>query len=309
MPTGTMVSNNLNIELFKTNLREAWGLEQKEYPVMYTEAFHTETSRKKFEETLSMVGIGPFQTKQEMGKVPMQNIMSGWLTRFTHVRYASGMSFSHELQQDELYGQVKSSMKLFSRSERITRELLGSAFFNSAFTGTWNANDVVNSTAQPFCSNTHKLIGNSAIYGANRPPTDMDISPTALAIHNTLIRRTVDNKGIQTFYQGSELWHPPEMEWEVAELLRSTDRPDTANRATNVFKGMYGGKVWNFLTNPYAWFVKCTEHRATWYDREPLETKDEEIPQTMGDVWFGAAFRSSCGADDWRGWVGTSPTS
>ena len=54
MPTGTMVSNNLNIELFKTNLREAWGLEQKEYPVMYTEAFHTESSRKKFEETLSM---------------------------------------------------------------------------------------------------------------------------------------------------------------------------------------------------------------------------------------------------------------
>jgi hypothetical protein len=301
MAGNSQVRGQFNEKLFTSNLNKVFGLGYKDYPAKYTEVFNTENTDRWFVENISMVGIGPMAQKNELGPIAPQNIMSGWLVRYDMLRYATALSFSYELIKDMRYGQIAKATKLFGKSAMITRELLASNYLNTGFTTNWHATDAV-----PFFSTAHKLQDGSATTVANTFTVQADLSLTSLQQAMDGIANWVDNKGNKTVYTPQNLWFGVGQRWAAEEYLKSPDRPDTANRAINVMQGTVTPKLWHYIDDQDAWFIQCSEHSLMWYDRDPLETGSEMVPMSAGDMFYYATFRCDCGADDWRGWWGST---
>jgi phage major head subunit gpT-like protein len=295
-----MVRGQFDIALFEQNLKEVFGLGYADVPSMYEQLFNVSGSSMAAEEDLGMIGLPAMARKKELGTFSKAEFKSGLKTRYEHLRYGLSLSISYETLRDMRYGQVDRAIRQFGRSAKVTRETLGAAVLNNAFTAIWHA-----TPNKPLLATDHPLETGGT--WANRLAVDSDPSIASIQDMLTLVRQTPDQRGILIAMKGVDIWVPNELDFLVRELLTSTDRPDTADRATNVLNGLLNIKVWDYLTDADAWFIttRKADHMLKWYDRDPLETGLEEIAQTGGDKFYWAAFRSSCGASDPRGVYGT----
>lgn len=296
----TMVRGQFDAALFEQNLREVFGLGYADIPSTYEQVYNVQSSSMAAEEDMGMIGLPAMAIKRELGTFAKAEFKSGLKTRYEHVRYGLSLSISYELIRDMKYDQIQRAISQFGRSAKVTRETLGATYINNAFTVAWHA-----TPNKPLLSTTHPLETGGT--WSNRLTVDSDPSIDALQDILTLSRLTPDNRGILIALEPVEALIPVQLEFLMMELLTSTNRPDTADRATNVIANKLKVRPWRYLTDPDAWFVTCrkSDHMLKWYDRDPLETGMETIAQTGGDRFYWAAFRSSCGASDPRGIYGT----
>jgi hypothetical protein len=101
---------------------------------------------------------------------------------------------------------------------------------------------------------------------------------------------------------------PPELAQTAYELLKSPERPDTANRAVNTFYGhKYKLIVSPFLTSTTAWFTVAMkqQHQLRFYERVAPTTKTWEDEKT-GDVNTRIRCRFDVGYSDFVGTWGTT---
>ena len=98
--------------------------------------------------------------------------------------------------------------------------------------------------------------------------------------------------------------------WNVAEILKSQMRSDTANNTRNAFQDSENGGtidsiVWAYLTNPSAWFLvaPASETETLWLDRKQPYTKADYVEKNeTGFVYM--RYRATYGAFGWRGVYG-----
>lgn len=303
----TMVRGQFNNKLFKGALDRVFNIGYESIPAKRQMFFNTEGDTQAEVQQLGMIGIGNFTTKSELGTFSETEFKSGLETRYVHVRYGLAMRVSKECMDDMKFGQVNKAVNLFGASATVTQEILAADQFNSGFSGTWNPG-----VAVPFFSAAHLLDDgvstSSNLLTATVSPVNNDVSVTGVQRMMTLIRKTLSPRGWKMTFMPRTMILPAEQEYVAKEVLRSTDRPDTAERATNVISGVVKDEVWDYLTSATAWFVECSQHEMWWYNREALKTDVEDIAQTGGDKFYWAAFRMSCGPADWRGIYASSGT-
>jgi hypothetical protein len=122
------------------------------------------------------------------------------------------------------------------------------------------------------------------------------------------LMRQVNHRNINVVLQPEKVLCPPDLKHVAVELLKSQDRPDTANRAVNTFYMQnYSLAVSPFLTSTTAWFAAANKssHQLRWYERVSPETKTWE-DEKNGDVNTRIRSRFSVGYSDWIGSWGTS---
>jgi hypothetical protein len=75
---------------------------------------------------------------------------------------------------------------------------------------------------------------------------------------------------------------PPDLWHDVSEVVQSDTRPDTANRARNMYTGFFGGaqfniKLCDYLTDTDAWFLvgPKSEHGLVVLDRETFNITND----------------------------------
>jgi hypothetical protein len=98
----------------------------------------------------------------------------------------------------------------------------------------------------------------------------------------TSMRRQVSHRNLQKVLIPQTILIPPELEQTGRELIESADRPDTPNRATNVYSGKYKLVVSPFLTSTTAW---CAMAQKTY-----LKFMNRISPET--DSWYDRPTRS-----------------
>lgn len=155
----------------------------------------------------------------------------------------------------------------------------------------------------------HTLTGGGTY--ANKPTTDADLSITSLenALYN--MRLTVGDRNELLDLTPKILLIPPQLERTAYELLKSSGRPDTANRADNWIPSQgLQMVVWNRLSDTNAWFLLTdkAQHNLIYYNRLELETDTDRDFNTK-DTVYSAVSRFSVGWADWRGVYGTSGSS
>lgn len=286
---------------FLRGLKEVYFSNYKELPSIYGQIFNAFTSEKNFEEMLSLVGFGKAPVEGELETVTLQDPLEGYKAKFTHLKYGLGYQISQELLDDDMYGQIKQFPAALGRSLRATQEAVAADIFNLGFAGGAALPD----GKQLFASNHDLKRGGTA---KNRPTTDADLSFTALRQGLIDLRKIHDDSDLP--YLGSEdimLLVAPDEEFNAAEIIKSVDRPDTANRAVSALakQRRWNLIVWDYLTDADAWFLLYPKamHKLVYFTRKEI---DQEADRDMKvDAFYHIArWRGVFGAADWRGALG-----
>lgn len=279
-------------------IREIIQNEYEMNPDMVPMLYNVEGSDRSIEQSVSISGFGRFAETPEGQPINSDVAYDRFDKTYTHLKYALSYKVTKEMIEDDQYGLVKKYSVALSRSAFDTRQTLGAEIFNEAFSAT----NFTGGDGLALCVTNHTLVAGT---GSNTLSTAADLSVTSLRQALQDIGDTTDDRGLLLNLKPKTLLVPNELEWDAYELTKSPDRPDTAARAANAFapRGLTS-MVWNYLTDPDAWFIVCDKHDMTWYDRKPLTVENYEDYATQSMVVQGI-MRLSKGWNDWRGIYGS----
>lgn len=105
------------------------------------------------------------------------------------------------------------------------------------------------------------------------------------------------------------LWVPPQYEQKGLEILKSTDRPDTANRAISAYAKSgrkIGLKVWSYLTDVDAHYFQLDGEGIVRFNRRKTRFARERDFAT-GDMKVKSDQRWSAEIRDQQSWYGVVP--
>ena len=267
-------------------------------PDVAAEIFNVSGSSQWGEQDTTYAGVGAVPETSEGEAVSYQDPTQGYDKTYTHLTYKLGVSFSEEMVEDEKYGLITKTYKGLGMSMYQTEQIVCAAVLNDGFSDTGpDGSSLFNSS--------HSLIAGGT-YG-NRPATDVALSMAGLKEMDVDLMNQVDHRNLNVFLQAECIIAPPDLKQTLFELLKSMDRPDTANRSTNVYYDNYQAKIWPYLTSTTAWFAVANkaQHELKKFNRVSPYTKSEQDFDT-GDVKTKIRSRFSVGYSDWIGTWGTT---
>ncbi len=121
--------------------------------------------------------------------------------------------------------------------------------------------------------------------------------------------RQPNHRNIQIHVIPRKIIVPPELIQDAKELIKSPEKPTTANRAINTFfDSNYELIVSPYLTDTTAWFAitDSSQHDLRFYERIAPSTKTW-VDDKTGDVNTRIRSRFSVGYGEWIGTWGTNP--
>lgn len=149
---------------------------------------------------------------------------------------------------------------------------------------------------------------------ANTFTVQLDLNEASLLQAQKNIRGTFrDEAGLLIRARAQSLVVPYTLEDVANRLVKAELRPGTSNNDPNVIPMVAGGLpkgvvVWDFLTSPYAWFVKTNVDGLLHFDRVPYEM-DMWVDNTTDNLLVKGYERYSFAYIDWRAVYASLPTS
>jgi hypothetical protein len=148
----------------------------------------------------------------------------------------------------------------------------------------------------PLFSTAHPGYPGSGTTFANVLATQSTLSYTAFQSVITAIKTQTDERGVLIQLMPRKLVVHPTYELVAREILKSSDRPDTASRASNEMKNIAPGMelvVYPFLNSTTMWFVLCDVYHVYCYEHGGLKTRPERDPFNGDHMVFGKFYLSS----------------
>lgn len=245
----------------------------------------------------SVSGLGKFVQKTEGANATQDNLIQQYESTFTHNTFALYTEITKEAIEDNEFSLFQQLGQELGMAAARTMEDDAADVFDDAFAGaTYTAED-----GATICNATHTNVdsGNSQ---SNTGTAALSHANLATARQN--MKGFTDYRGERASIRPDGLIVPPELEDEAWEIVRSTARSDTTNRADNFFFGKFDLFVWDALDDANNWFVvdqNMMKRHLVWYQRQALETwGDQDFKKGARTV--GASYRESHGVKDWR-WI------
>jgi hypothetical protein len=147
----------------------------------------------------------------------------------------------------------------------------------------------------------------------NRPAADIDLNESSLLTAMTVIRNNwVDERNVKIAARAELVLVPAALEQVIVRLLRTELRPGTNDNDVNAIQHVGGGLrdyiVNEYLTSPFAWFIKTDKRGLIYYDRVPFEM-DMYVDFDTDNLKVKGRERYTFSYFDWRSVYGTYPTS
>jgi len=275
-----------------------YGLAYDEYPVEWDKLFDKYTSRKNFEEDVGTSGFGLASVKPEGAGISYDTEKQAFITRYTHLVYASGFIITKEMFDDDLYdiaGQKKAKALAFSM--RQTKEVVGANVYNRAGTSGYNGGDGVT-----LLSASHPNIAGGT--WSNQLSTAADVSEAVLEQACIDIAAFTNDRGLKIAVRPQQIIIAPSVEFDLARILKNTDRPATADRDINalVKQGRFpkGMVVNHYLTDADAWFIRTDVSDGMKYFERKADEFSMDNDFDTENAKFKATARYSFGWTDPR---------
>ena len=292
--------------LIAPGLRKVFFDEFDSYDAEHEVFLNVGSSQKASETDRGVTGFGLTPRKLEGVPTTYEDPIQGFSKTYTHVSYGLGYRVTREAYDDDLYGVLGTKMsKALGESAAYTIQYISALVLNQGFDTATDPHGNANPNNEYLFSASHALVGGGT--GSNLLSTPADLSLTSLQEMVTLMRKTVNDKGLLRIVVPKNLLIPVDLDMEAAELLESEERPDTANRAKNVLHGKgLSQRVLHYLTDTDAWFVSTDKAKTQlwflWRTQKEFFNDDEF---DTGDAKYRTYFRFTCGFSDWRGICGT----
>lgn len=280
-----------------------YGEAYDEHPVEYTALFDSYTSRKAYEEDMSISGFGLAQATNQGGSVSYDTMMQGFLTRYSHVKYTLGFIITEEMFDDDQYDVVgRRNARSLAMSMRQTKETVGANVYNRAFNNSYTGGDGLE-----LCSAAHVNFAGGTY--ANELTTAADLSEASLEQACIDLMDFTNDRGLKINVMPKTLVIPTELSFEAHRILNSTLRVGSADNDPNALREM--GKFTNgiivnhYLTDADAWFIRTTAPDGMKYFERKADSFAEDNDFDTSNAKFKASGRYSFGWSDPRGIFGS----
>jgi hypothetical protein len=280
-----------------------WGKAYAEYPAEWDKLFDKFSSRKAFEEDVGVSSFGLASVKAEGAPITYDNERQSFISRYTHVVYASGFVITREVYEDDQYdvvGQRKAQGLAFSM--RQTKEVIAANVYNRAFNASYTGGDgvsLINSAHPNYAGGTW----------SNVLATASDLSEAALEQACIDIAGFTNDRGLTIAVRPDALIIPRQSIFEASRILKSDGRVGTENNDLNALKTM--GMIPKIVTNHYltdtdAWFIRTdVKDGMKYFERRADEFGMDEDFDTE-NAKYKATMRFSFGWTDPRALFGSA---
>ncbi len=204
---------------------------------------------RPFVNTTTVASFGLVPIKVEGADVAYDDLAQGYDKKYQADTYELAFQTSKEALDDEQEEVVSDAARALGASMTFTYNTDHANLYNNGFSSTTGSPD-----GAVIFSASHPLIGGGN--GSNTLSTAADLSVQSLRDLLNVIADTVDDAGKLLHWRPRTLLVPQELSWLAKELVRSTERPDTSDRAINAFSDdNLNVVVWPYLTDADAWFL------------------------------------------------------
>ena len=275
----------------------------------WKQVFKIHQSKMALERSVSVAYLPLAQIKTEGGATPFQNTAGErYVWNMEPIEVGLAYAITRKAIADNLYRTVFTPTNLgLQKSFADFWEIEGAYIFNSAATYQiqWGGDGAsLLNTAHPVDGGTFP----------NTPSVALDLNEASLLASMTSIRRNfVNEAGLKIRARARRLIIPPELEAVAGRLTKAELRPGTAQNDPNMIPHLSGGLpdgylVMDYLTSPYAWFLKTDIEGLIYLDREPFET-DMWVDNVTDNLLVKGYQRGGFFVNDPRALFGSMPTS
>ena len=276
---------------------------------MYRDLVTIKKSGKKKEEDSIRSGLGLPVVKGEGAGVTYDTQISGAKQTWIPSVYALAVRITEEAIEDNLYelnggggGDFKELFHDLGEAMAENMETLIARFFNSATATTYHSTR----DSAALASTTHSRLDGSTY---SNYATSTDLTYTTFWTNVVAAENQYNHRQYRIKKKIKNLWIPPQMERQGLEILKSTDRPDVANRAISAYAASgrkIALKVWPHMTDADMWVLQMDGRGIIMFQRRKTRFARERDFQT-GDMMVKADQRWSAEIADERDFYLTIP--
>jgi len=284
----------------------AWyGKAYSEYPMEWTDLFDKYSSNKAWEEDVGTSGFGLASVKAEGAPITYDTERQAFITRYTHVVYASGFVVTREAFDDDLYdviGQRRAQSLAFGM--RQTKETIAANVYNRAFNTSYVGGDAATLVASAGGGGSSSHPNFAGGTWTNGPSAAVDLSEAALEQACLDIAAFTNDRGLKIAIMPQCLVLPYQLEFEATRILKAQDRVGTNLNDPNAIRmlGKFpkGMKLNHYLTDSDAWFIRTNApHGMKMFERR-ADSFDMDNDFDTENAKFKATFRCAFGWSDPR---------
>lgn len=291
---GIINRNSLSKALYP-GLNKVFLEDYNEHPLELVDLFETFNSSRAFEEDLGTSGLGMAALLGEGGAVTYDTVQQGFLTRYTHLKYGTGIVATSEVIEDMQYAELdsylKNKAKLLAFPVRQTQETVAANVYNRAFNSTYTGGD-----GKELCATDHPNVSGGTY--ANELSTAADLSEASLEQAVIDIMKFTNDRGLKVAIMVNSLVIPVDLWAEAERILKSPLQSGNSNNDINALKmaGHIPKIVLNhYLTDTDAWFLRTNapEGMKRWVRKAPTFTEDNDFD--TDNIKFKVVYREAYG--------------
>lgn len=276
-----------------------------EYPDEYSQIFNVETSDRSIEQFSEVTDFGLLRELSEGGPMQYDAPIEGFNKTYRHRKFGLGYKVTQEAIDDDKFRIIKGLASGLGVSAKETIEIEAALVVNRGFDSSYTGPD-----GKTLFATDHPNVGGGS--QSNRPTVAVDLDVSSLEVALTAFRNFTDQRGKKKRVVPTKLVVPGALEFAASKLLGGTMQSDTANHTINAFKKRPGMKafedymVWNYLTDPDAWFIFAQPSKLglRFFWRKKFKTESERDFDT-DSVKTAGRMRLSVGWDQWLGTYGS----
>lgn len=287
------------LPLLEEGLRKVYFYWLDQKTLTYPDLYDVRSSRKRKETDQTVAGIGMIDRKEEGEPTTYDDFVMGYQKEYIHDTFSKGIRLTQELLEDELYGIMGQRAKALGNATRYRMEYDAAALFNNADSATAGGGVAKGADGLALLHTAHTLAAVPGTTISNKVSSALTLS--ALENAFTHFRTLRDDRNLLVMAKPAVLLIPPQLEFDAAEMLKSSGKPYTADNEINALQDRLQIKVWDFLTDSDCWFVLAEKRvgAPTWFDRvRPQFMRDGDFDTDI--VKMKARVRYSRGYTDWR---------
>lgn len=284
-------------ELLWPGIKSLFGDTYKEYPTVYTQCFIVTSSSLAFEKVQGVTRLGLAGVKEQGNTATFVDPTQGHQKEYVHINYGLGSSITREMNSDDQYGYIRGIPQWLARSMRQTEETVHSNVFNNSFTSQLAADglSVFNSAHLNVATNTSQF---------NTPAVASDLTQTSLEQAYIDIADWTDDQDIKMQVKVQKLLVPNETRFVMQKILMTSGEVGSADNTINPMYEVVKGVVWEYLTDPDAWFLLTDVEGFRSFTRWGTQLDRDNEFETQ-NLRFLSTRRWSEGVDDWRAGYGS----